>query len=85
MYLTLYSSSAVVIFSVLTYCCPACVLIGIVTVLAIIISIVGVVWVHILLSSSHKTGIGIEHAYKEQEIFRNKLMVRFYVMLLFDV
>lgn len=86
MSLRVYSVSAVVAcLGIITYCCPACVLIGILTILSVIISVIGVVWVHILLSSPHKTGVGIEHTYKEQEIFRNKLMVRFklFVLLLF--
>lgn len=84
MYLGVYLISTVVAcFGVITYCCPACVLIGILTVLGIIISVIGVVWVHILLSSPHKTGVGIEPAYKEQEMFRNKLMVNQLFVLCF--
>lgn len=80
MYKGVYLISAVVVcVAAITYCCPSCLLIGtfgILTLLGIITSVVGVVWVHILLSSPHKTGVGIEYAYKEQEFFRNKLMVR---------
>lgn len=83
MYLGVYLTSAVVVcFGVITYWCPACVLIGILTVLGVILSVIGVVWVHILLSSPHKTGVGIEHAYKEQEMFRNRLMVNFKICVL---
>lgn len=48
---------------------------GILTIFAVLISIIGVIWVHILLSSPHKTGVGIEHVHTELELFRNKLMV----------
>lgn len=80
MFLGAYSVSAVVVcVAVITYCYPPCLLIGvfgILTLLTIITSVIGVAWVHVLLSSPHKTGVGIEHAYKEQELFRTKLMVR---------
>lgn len=80
MYLGVYSISAVVVcVAAVTYCYTSCLLIGmfgILTVLAIAASVIGVAWVHILLSSPHKTGVGIEYAYKEQELFRNKLMVK---------
>ncbi|KAK4887229.1 hypothetical protein RN001_003500 [Aquatica leii] len=41
------------------------------------LGLIGVVWIHILLSSPHKTGIGLENIQKEIERFRNKLMNNF--------
>lgn len=74
-----FASAAVACVGVITYCCPSCLFIeslGVLTGLGVVVSVISVVWVHILLSSPHKTGMGIEYACKDQEIFRNKLMVR---------
>lgn len=69
----------VIIACVAVYICyPVCLsvsIFGVLTIFAVLISGIGVVWVHILLSSPHKTGVGIEHVHKDLDIFRNKLMV----------
>lgn len=45
------------------------------TILLIFLSIFAVIWIHILLSSTHKTGAMVEQVNGELEQFRDKLMV----------
>lgn len=55
---------------------------GALTLFGCIIGALMVVWVHILLSSQHKTGLGEEPIHKELEHFRNKLMVlKFHILI----
>lgn len=48
-----------------------------ITIFAITFGIFFAILVHILLSSTYKTGIRIEPVYKELEYFRNKILVSF--------
>ncbi|XP_031338942.1 sorting nexin-25 isoform X1 [Photinus pyralis] len=41
------------------------------------VGICGIVWIHVLVSSPHKTGMGIEGVQKDLEKFSNKLMNNF--------
>ncbi|KAF5269792.1 hypothetical protein FQA39_LY08573 [Lamprigera yunnana] len=57
--------------------CFSCCLFLLVNVCATVLGISTVIWVHILLSSPHKTGMGLENVQKEIEQFCNKLMNNF--------
>lgn len=78
MHTRVYAIPVIIACVAIIICYPLCLTVsvfGVLTTFAILLSIIGVIWVHILLSSAHKTGVGIEHVHKELDVFRNKLMV----------
>lgn len=73
------ASVAIVFYSFCYNWLPLCAYIQsmwIITYLLIFLSIFAVIWIHILLSSTHKTGAMVEQVNGELDQFRDKLMVR---------
>lgn len=78
MHIRTIAGSVLIIFLAVIIYSPLCFslsLINLLTVFAVTLGILFAIWIHILLSSRYKTGIGIDPVHKELERFRNKLLV----------
>lgn len=75
--MTYFASIGIVVVSI-SYYFPICLMwnvFGLLTFSSILISLFAVIWVHILLSSTYKTGALVEQVNTEIDVYRNKLMV----------
>lgn len=71
------AATIVIYFSINVYSstCLSCSFLIFLNTFIITLGFCCVLWIHILLSSPHKAGVGIEYVQKELEQFRSKLMV----------
>nr|XP_022906354.1 sorting nexin-25 isoform X1 [Onthophagus taurus] len=80
MYLKACASSLFVVYVGMLFYSPLCLSFTWFNMLLcciVIFAVIASVWAHILLSSHHKTGAGLEYIQQEFEVFRNKLLINY--------